>query len=857
MTIDNISRTLRERFSRDLPDCYERRIIFWFDSKREFEGMLDELDIPDVKILKLTGDNLFEAKMILSETDTQSNYLVYDPLSYKKREDNWLRDIQLYSEEFRADFVSMQMDELHIPQTTQLRRAMKHYTKFFENKERTAKLAALGTKYENAGQLHIDIMSVLSCAKQNTVHGVLRAILCDSLYHEDNQALERIEKFGSMQALHEMTAKYTGYTNDKFELSELAVHILLTAFSAIGDEGVLSGLEQYISPENQAACYAFIDEWNTSPESEKLFDIAADTAERFGLTRRLEKLDTAILLKSDSLPCIDEVIIGKFMHEIGEDIIKTDEILKTIESRRTSKWYNRYSYLYDGLYYIAKMQEFHYEHITGFHYGTYKELWESYCKELYIMDTYYRRLHITFRKSLVSTSGELDDLFKSAVISSEKIYKNWYLSELNGGWCSLTKAYINDDFALDGISQQRDFYKDTVKPITNDSRVFVIISDALRYEVAAELSAKLVRETNGTAKISAVQSVFPSITKFGMAALLPHDRLSLTEDIKLLCDDMPTEGTENRDKILKRYVPKNCAVTYESLLAINQAQRRELVSGAEVVYIYHNKIDAVGDKANTEKQVFEACVDAIDELKNLIRLVINSMNGSNVIITADHGFLYSYEPLIESDKADSSLVSGNILETGRRYIVADKDSCSDILMRIPIEEYSDSIVGFAPYENIRIKKQGGGMNFVHGGISLQECCVPVITFKNISKSSKKFVDIKKVTVKLISMTRKISNNIFSLDFMQVEAVGGKTVPATYEIYLCDKLSNPVSDVHTLIADKTGEPQDRVTKLRFTLKSAEFDGNAVYYLNIVDKETGAIIERTDFSIKIAFANDFDF
>ena len=77
MTIDTIKRTLTDRFSAELPDCYERRIIFWFDSEREFEGMLDELDIPDVKILKLTGDNFFEAKMILSETDTASNYLVY------------------------------------------------------------------------------------------------------------------------------------------------------------------------------------------------------------------------------------------------------------------------------------------------------------------------------------------------------------------------------------------------------------------------------------------------------------------------------------------------------------------------------------------------------------------------------------------------------------------------------------------------------------------------------------------------------------------------------------------------------------------------------------------------------------
>ena len=139
MTIDTINRTLQERFAAELPDCYQRRIIFWFDSDREFETMLDELELPDVKLLKLTGDNFFAAKMLLSETDTQSNYLVYDPLTYSHREDNWLRDIQLYSEEFRADLVSMQMEELHIPQTTQLRRAMRHYVKFFDSKERAAK----------------------------------------------------------------------------------------------------------------------------------------------------------------------------------------------------------------------------------------------------------------------------------------------------------------------------------------------------------------------------------------------------------------------------------------------------------------------------------------------------------------------------------------------------------------------------------------------------------------------------------------------------------------------------------------------------------------------------------------------
>lgn len=336
MTIDKINRSLKERFSQPLKDCYERRIVFWFDPERQFESILPELDLPNVKLLQLRENDLFAAKRLLSETDTVSDYLVYDPLVYADHADNWLRDIQLYSEEFRADLISMLMDELNIPQTVQFRRAMKHYIKFFESKERIAKLAALGTNYENPGQLHISIMAVLSGTKQNTVSGVLRAILCDSLYNEDNRALVQIQKFGSEQAFWEMVARYTGYCDDKRRLSDLAVHILLTAFSTVGDDGVLAGLERFITPENQPACYAFIDEWNSSPESGRLFDIAADISERFGLAARLEKLDTEALLRSDGLPCVDEAIIGRYMKEIGEGTIKIDEILKACESRRTS-----------------------------------------------------------------------------------------------------------------------------------------------------------------------------------------------------------------------------------------------------------------------------------------------------------------------------------------------------------------------------------------------------------------------------------------------------------------------------------------------------------------------------------------
>lgn len=859
MTIDKINQTLRERFAQPLPDYYNRRIIFWHDSEREFESMLDELELPDVKLLKLTGTNTFSAKMLLSETDTDSNYLVYNPISYKKIQDDWLRDIEHYSEEFRADLVSMQMDELNIPQTVPLRRAMKLYTKFFENKERTARLAALGTTYENAVQLHVDIMAVLSGAKPNTVQGIIRTILCGGMYMEENQPLANILKFGREDVLREMLGKYTGYADENLSLFHLAAHILLTALSGSMDQAILSGLEQHITEENQAFCYAILDEWMHSDEDEKLFEIAQEVEQQYDIFHRLEKLDMAKLLATDCLPCVDECIISRFMNEISEGVIKSTEIIHAVEQRRTVKWYKKFAYFYDGLFEIANMQAFYLEHVSGFHYGEYAQMWSAYCEELYLMDTYYRRFHVAFRKSLKNASSDLDDLFKNVADTAERLYKNWYLTELGQQWCMLIRSDMEEMGRLCALPQQERFYRDKVKPILQSgSRVYVIISDAFRFEVAAELTEKLIRETNGTAKLSAMQSVFPSATKYGMAALLPHENLQLTDSFDVLCDGESAKGTESRDRILKKYCPKNVAVSYQDLLSMKQVARRELVSGAETVYIYHNTIDAVGDKLATEDQVFEACKSAVEELKNLVKLIVNSMSGSNILITADHGFLYSYQPLSESDKAEKSLVSGEILELDRRSMIAEDGSTSDILMRIPLENYHTDLCGYAPMENIRMKKQGGGMNYVHGGIALQECAVPVIEFKNIRAGSKHFVDIKKVEIQILSQTRKISNNIFSLDFYQRKAVGGKTVPATYELYICDSMGKVLSDVQTIIADKTNEePQDRVTRVRFTMKGQEYPREEQYFLNIVEKGTTNVLAHIEFTINIAFVNDFDF
>lgn len=186
------------------------------------------------------------------------------------------------------------------------------------------------------------------------------------------------------------------------------------------------------------------------------------------------------------------------------------------------------------------------------------------------------------------------------------------------------------------------------------------------------------------------------------------------------------------------------------------------VKGKDVIYIYHDTIDA--SSHNDETTVFDACNKAIHEIKNLLNVICGELNGLNVIITSDHGFLYTYQELNESDKMERSSFKKDIVEQGCRYVITNDSASPDFLMPVKgIYNYAN-LLGFAPRENIRIKGSGG-TNFVNGGTSLQEMCVPIIKYKYLRTGYKAYrinkdkYDTKPVSIALLSSNRKISNMI--------------------------------------------------------------------------------------------------
>lgn len=414
------------------------------------------------------------------------------------------------------------------------------------------------------------------------------------------------------------------------------------------------------------------------------------------------------------------------------------------------------------------------------------------------------------------------------------------------------------------VPQQEHFYKTYVK--NADNRVFVIISDAFRYEVASSLAEQLRRETQSKVELKSCAAIFPTVTKFGMAALLPHNAIGVVErtggGLQVLADEQSTEAN-NRDKVLKNANTNSIALQYKNIIGMKRPERSALVKGMDVVYFYHDKVDEASH--TSDSAVFPACDDAITEIKNLVRIIVNEFGGTNIYITADHGFLYTYKPLTEDSKVDKTTETEHDVEIDRRYLITRKGAKPDFLLPVNFLGGKTEYDAFAPRESVRIKKKGGGLNFVHGGISLQEMVVPVIEYKYLRNDSKVYqrnrdkYDTKPVTVSLLSASRKISNMIFSLNFYQKEAVGDNREAANYLLYFTDASGKQVSDTQKIIADKTSDNgQDRTFRCSFHLKQMKYNNTDSYYLNIADESGLQLPQREEFQIDIAFAVDeFDF
>lgn len=877
MNIDKIEDRLKLMFEPSTKIGEKRRIVFWTDPKKQYREAIDnnELNLGNVKVHELTDRNNFYTKHLLEEEDTDSNYLIYTNLENLTDKSSWVIDIVLYSQTFYADKLSMDLDDLGIGSS--LRPIAEKYEKFFNNARRITKLSKLNIKDYTEETLELGMVASLCSSKTIDIEEIFRNIFTKSIDEDgyicednDNKYYTDINSILGQEVLAKYAQRYYGFNKADFSIKKLLITIIITALSKDLDDELLSNYSSYISAE-KLNCHLFIDRWMNDMRSTAVYKKVVQVLEKeLNLIDVFKDCDIDTIKSIDILPCIDKLVILNIVNSINNGVRKYSEYIEFIKDRRTTYFYSLYEYTYEALISLINMYKVDYKNIYGILKEDPKTMFDKYKDEYYEMDMYYRKFYIAHDKEVNN------DIPKKLSTKVEEIY-NKFINELNSKWTESIDSNMEGHWGIAGIKNQKDFYNHYVNPsVSVGDRIFVIISDALRYEVGKELCDRLNEEFIGSTNIDAILSVIPSITKLGMASLLPHKNISFKNDLKVYVNGEDANGydenedavlvtrnsagLENRKSIIQSSVNSSIAIDFEKLIELTREERQEMLRGYKLVYIYHDQIDAIGDKAATENQAFEATEKAISEIQRIIKIIRNELSGSNVVITADHGFVYQRNKLEESDKLDKNI--DGALEIKRRYMLSNQNKEVTGAMKFSMDYLlGDDINMYAyiPNSIMRFKTQGAGSNFVHGGASLQEVVVPIVQFKNIRNTSKNSVRAEKVKIQPIVSNNKITNTPFKVRLYQTEKVSLSNKVANYSVYLVDENSNIISDVHSIIADKVSENASErefmvVLNIPRTLK---YDKNKNYYLIVKDKDEDIVTNKTAFKISLGIMSDIDF
>lgn len=834
LNLKQIIDRLNEEFTGDT-----RKLVFWYDDKADFAEDIDSVELTNAKILKLEPGNQFATKYFLERQDKTTNYLIYAPFPKPDVRENHLEDTMLYSKRFFADRASLLTVDLGIDQ--KYKQVIEKHIKFFASKERTGRFYDLEIENFNEENILIGLMSAVCRTRTCSFDEVIRVLLTDDKL-EDSKFLAEFEKYDLLPAFWKFCEQQFGYNDNKPTLEKLVVTLFITYADKYIQKELPKAWQTFISYKS-GNIIAFLDSlMNNYLYRERYDELSAHVAAGLNVEQGLKDYTPETLVECDSFAQIDTIIL----HWLTERLLAEDTGAK-LGSHPIPEICEMRSKMHFGTKYAAayEMLSSAYSLIVSVNYTCpedFKSIIQQYAEKDYQIDSKYRSFYTCYDKlENIGAFEELRDLV-------ENIYTNEYL----GKQLPLWNTAIMEADALAALPLQRNFYSRFVRG--NKDRTVVIISDAMRYEVGRELFQRMLDDPKCTAKMEPMLSTLPSYTRLGMAALLPHTTLELTDDGKELVNGVYCTDLASRQTVLQGTVPESCCVQFDEIKNMKKTALREVFTGKQVVYVYHDQIDVRGE--HTEDEVFVACEEAVAEIADLIRKISTNANTLHFIVTADHGFIYKRDKVTESDKIGGVSDKNSIVK--RRYIVSGQpvteDGVCNLSLGYILGNEDSKVVSFPCGTSVFKTPGSGGQNYVHGGSSPQEMLVPVIDIK----MEKGHMETKTVQIMLVSLIQKITNLITTLDFIQSEPVSDVVKATTFRLYFVSEDGEKISNENLYIADnRDAASQNRIFRMRFTFKNKKYDKDKHYYLVAYDDSNDLEVFRHAVVMDLAFADDFGF
>lgn len=832
---------MNDRIAQALTKLFDRhRIVFWYDAKQELRDDFEALQLPGVEKLELTN-NEYGIKYRLLREQPEQKFLLYREGPQPADLDNWLLDVQLAHGEFRTDQVAIWLSELELG--LEFTDVVQDHAEFFQAVKRKDALKKLLNSDDTSGLIRLKMLAV--CVGSEPRMDAVVENLLQELADGRDEKVKLVGRCGLEDFLWEQMTRCYGYKSDEPGVRDFVIELFKSCY-AMGTDGQV---------KLTGDALVFLKRWKDSRQFEGGFEtLSRECSEVLGIEQELGKRDFRALIELDYFRLIDQKIISDLVRAVSSRTVSSGDVALWVRRRRQGHWYREFKQLYEAVDYAAQFINTLSEAKLSME--SLADGIQRYSLSWYKLDQLYRKF--TYH---VRMSGQAS-LMETLTDQIENLYSNNFLLKINDRFQSFVDEISRWDASP--VPLQKNFFERWVRPfLLKDNKVCVIISDAMRYEIGDELLSLIRQEDRYSADLEAALSMLPSYTQLGMAALLPNKSLEIVDNETgtVQVDGQSSQGTANRSKILAAAnKERGAAVSHEEFMNMNRDDSRELLKANDVLYIYHNRIDHTGDKMHSEGQALEAAEQTLHDLVRLVKK-LTAANANNILITADHGFIYQNRTIDESDFSNVDANGQQILYRDRRFVLGKGLNESSSLRKFTAAELglTGDIEVQIPKSINRLRLKGSGSRFVHGGASLQEVVIPVI---KINKKRQSDVTVVDVDI-LRGASSVITSGQLAVVLYQSGPVTDKIQPRVLRAGIYTEAGDLISDSHDLTFDLVSDnPRERELQVRFVLsrKADEANGQEVV-LKLEEKHAGTSHYREYKSLRYlmrrSFTSDFDF
>ncbi|MCA1026593.1 BREX-1 system phosphatase PglZ type A [Cytobacillus kochii] len=826
----NVIERLKERIQQE-KNIKERSIVFWYDpqSQVSVEKLKEQFNDIDIEIRQLTKHNFFQLKVEIELQRPTESFLIYSDEAKPNDKDNMLLDILSYGTEFKADETAMLSETLQVSDQV-LRPIMEQYPLFFDSKDRKSRLSKILPKDTDNYQFELSMMAVLVKASVPDIRMIVRQLLLSVIHMGENELFNRLERNYSLERTLEFIGRHFGVSleRDNEPLLQL-LNVLIYQHFRQNAGFIVEDWDTKWASSSPNICALFVEEW--LQHDGEVFEEHIKEWEKVHQVRDvLLKRDIENYQLVETFPVVDVLIIEKCIDELIHQTIHVDERLSLIEQRLHTYWGSKgkLKTLYETLFDVIRIEKLR-PVVNRIH--QHEDFYENYTKHLYEIDYAYR--HFMHHYTRLDAKEMLEEI--------ANYLTNWYENEYLRRISEEMNFRLQDGY-VSKLMPQRTFFSKLIHPILEkeQTRVFVIISDALRYEAAYELYEKLKERENGKSSINPMVASYPTYTQLGMASLLPHKELTADEKKGILADGQSTKGLDNRRRILESVEPHSEMLKLKELLDMKTSEVDQVLKGKRLVYLYHDHIDALGDSAKSERETYRAVHQAISDLEYAVDR-LSRLQAKRIFITADHGFLFQFKQIENHGKIPA--VEGQVMDHNRRFAIGHNLSVPEGSIKLTERQTPIQNADVVLAKSINRFKTGGGLQFIHGGALPQEAVVPLIDYRRIEAG-------KPVDIAVAMINKVITNYRIPVSFYQEQSIADNYTSRKVNIAFYqgeERISNEVE----LVFDLKGENRDRNRQVIFNLveKHYKIGESCILRVETVTKKGKEVYLEEEFTLRL--------